>query len=442
MKNNQPNIVFYFSDQQRWDTLGCYGQKLPVTPQLDKLAKDGTLFENTFTCQPVCGPTRACLQCGEFATSTGVYVNGYALPRDRKMLADYLNDSGYETAYVGKWHLGSDPQHDNKCEPIPEEYRAGFRDYWMAADVLEFVSHGYNGHVFDIDNKQVDFIGYRADCINNYAIDYLHNHDKDKPFFLMISQIEPHHQNDHNRYEGPDGSKKRFADYEVPGDLAGAEGDWRENFPDYLGQCNSLDQNVGRMIDTLKEMNLWDNTIFIYTSDHGSHFRTRNREYKRACHDGCTHVPLIIHGGAFNGGKRITEMTSLIDLPATILDCVGAEIPERFKGNSLVPLVEGKADGWGDDVFIQISESQVGRAVRTHDYKYSVYAPDKSGKRDMNSDVYVEQYLYDLKADPNERNNLVSDPNYAEVRAEMKARLLSRMERAGEAVPVVLPAQV
>ncbi len=441
MKNNQPNIVFYFSDQQRWDTLGCYGQKLPVTPVLDKLAEDGTLFENTFTCQPVCGPTRACLQSGEFATSTGAFVNGIALPRDRKMLADYLNDSGYETAYVGKWHLASDSQHDYKREPIPLEYRGGYKDYWMAADVLEFVSHGYNGHVFDIDNKKVDFIGYRPDCINNYAIDYLHKHNPDKPFFLMISQIEPHHQNDQNRYEGPDGSKKRFCDYEAPGDLVGTDGDWRENYPDYLGQCNSLDQNVGRMIDTLKEMNLWDNTIFIYTSDHGSHFRTRNREYKRSCHDGCTHVPLIIHGGAFSGGRRISEMTSLIDLPATILDCIGAEIPEHFKGQSLIPLVQGKTNNWTDDVFIQISESQVGRAVRTHDYKYSVYAPDKNGKHDMNSEIYVEQFLYDLKADPHERNNLVADPNYEDVRSNMRARLLSRIEMAGEVVPIILPLQ-
>ncbi|MBR5743300.1 MAG: sulfatase-like hydrolase/transferase, partial [Clostridia bacterium] len=97
----RPNIVFYFSDQQRWDTLGCYGQKLPVTPRLDEIAREGVIFENAFTCQPVCGPARACLQSGKWATETGCFRNAVPLPTDIKTLADYLNEAGYDTAYVG-----------------------------------------------------------------------------------------------------------------------------------------------------------------------------------------------------------------------------------------------------------------------------------------------------------------------------------------------------
>ncbi len=434
------NIIFYFSDQQRWDTLGCYGQKLPVTPNLDVLAKEGTLFKNAFTCQPVCGPARACLQTGKYATQVGCYRNDIALPQDTKTLAEYFHENGYETAYVGKWHLASDGakgQH-YATVAVPEELRGGYRDYWMAADVLEFTSHGYNGFVFDKDNQKHEFIGYRADCINNYAIDYLHNRQSDKPFFLFISQIEPHHQNDHERFEGPDGSKARFKDYEVPGDLAGTGGNWRENYPDYLGQCHSLDENVGRLVDTLKELGLWEDTILFYTSDHGSHFCTRNGEYKRSCHDGCTHIPMLAVGGDFNGVGAVEDMVSLLDIPATLLDCAGIPIPADFQRGSLRRLVRGEAPDWPEAVFMQISESQVGRAIRTKDWKYSVRALE-NGWKCADAAVYYEDFLYDLTADPHEKNNLAADPQYAQVRAGLAERLIQEMQQAGERAPAILP---
>lgn len=436
----KPNIVFYFSDQQRWDTLGCYGQKLNVTPNLDKLAEQGTRFENAFTCQPVCGPARACLQTGKYATETGCYRNDIELPLDIKPLAEYFNESGYETAYVGKWHLASNEDKGllNAVKPVPEERRGGYKDYWMASDVLEFTSHGYNGYVFDGDNKKHEFIGYRPDCINNYAIDYLHNRKTDKPFFLFISQIDPHHQNDHDRYEGPDGSKEKFADYEVPGDLKGTQGNWRENYPDYLGQCNALDANVGRLVDTLKEMGEWDNTILIYTSDHGSHFRTRNSEYKRSCHDACTHIPMIICGPGFNTHRTVSELVSLLDIPATLLDCAGIDIPDTFQRRSIKRLVSGEDKDWPGVVFMQISESQVGRAIRTADWKYSVRA-DKDGWKEDSADTYYEDFLYDLNKDPDEKNNLVADPEYADKRAELAEILKQQMVIAHEKEPCILP---
>ncbi|MBO4407185.1 MAG: sulfatase-like hydrolase/transferase, partial [Clostridia bacterium] len=405
----RPNIVFYFSDQQRWDTLGCYGQKLPVTPRLDEIAREGVIFENAFTCQPVCGPARACLQSGKWATETGCFRNAVPLPTDIKTLADYLNEAGYDTAYVGKWHLASGdgegaPHYETKA--VPPERRGGWKDYWMASDVLEFTSHGYNGFVFDGEGNKREFVGYRADAINNFAIDYLHRRSSDRPFVLFISQIEPHHQNDHGVFEGPDGSKERFRDFEVPGDLVGTGGDWRENFPDYLGQCHALDENVGRLRDTLKEIGVWDDTVFFYASDHGSHFKTRNGEYKRSPHDGCAHVPLIVRGPGFTGGRRIPELVSLMDIPTTLLDIAGIEKPRDFAGDSLKKLAAGEAFPWREDVFMQISESEVGRAVRTKDFLYSVRA-DGDGWNDEFADVYYEEYLYDLRSDPYEKSNLV-----------------------------------
>lgn len=419
---DKPNIIFYFSDQQRWDTCGCYGQKLPVTPNLDIMAEEGTVFENAFTAQPVCGPMRACLQSGKYATQTGCYRNDIALPENCNTIAKILNNSGYDTAYIGKWHLASDSAHNLKTKPTPVERRGGYK-YWRASDVLEFTSHGYNGYVYDGDNNRLDFKGYRADCINDYAVEYIKNEPHDKPFFMFISQLEPHHQNDHLRFESPKGLKNKFKDYEVPGDLKDTVGDWRLQMPSYLACCNRVDYNLGKLIKSLKENNMYDNTVIIYTSDHGCHFRTRNLEYKRSCHDGSTHVPLVITGGAFNGKGRIKDLVSLMDLPSTVLDIAGAEIPEDFMGKSLVDLKGHKS------IFMEISESQIGRAVRTDKWKYSVSAPNADKAY---ADVYTESYLYDLENDPHEKNNLIKDSSLNDVKDNLKKLLLDYMAKTGE----------
>lgn len=315
----------------------------------------------------------------------------------------------------------------------------------MVADALEWTSHGYNGYLFDGDMKRHDFVGYRVDAINNYAIDFIHRHlekqkeeGTDQPFFLFVSQLDPHHQNDRGIYEGPDGSKKKFANYDVPGDLVGTQGDWRENYPDYLGACNSLDQNIGRLMDTLEAYGIADNTILIYTCDHGSHFKTRNSEYKRACHDGCLRLPMIAWGGPFQGGHVVEDLVSLIDVPPTLLDCAGIEVPEQYQGSSMIPLVKGEAENWPKSVYAQISEAQTARTVRTSRWKYCVKAPEFDIDQPY-SDVYVEDFLYDLDADPHERHNLVIDPAYAQVRAELKEILIGYMKKAQEPDAVILP---
>ncbi len=443
----QPNILFFFSDQQRWDTVGAYGQKLDVTPNLDRLAEEGVLFENAFTCQPVCGPARACLQTGKYATETGCFRNGIALPTGETTIAQRLSEIGYEVGYVGKWHLASTKglgkdDIDFREKPVPPERRGGYKDYWMASDVLEFTSHSYDGHMFNADMQKVEFPEgrYRADCVTDYALDFLRNRSVENPFFLFISYIEPHHQNDHNRYEGPRGSKERFADYDIPGDLLDTEGDWRENYPDYLGCCWSLDQNLGRLRDELERQGLLDDTIIIYTSDHGSHFRTRNSEYKRSCHDGCIRVPMVLHGPGFSGGKRIDRLVSLIDLPKTICAVSGVGEPQEMHGRNLSVLPENSKTEWNDEVFLQISESQVGRAIRNNRWKYSVRAPEKQGNKDMDSELYQEDFLYDLEADPHERNNLAADPAFSAERGRLRGRLLQRMEEAGEKRPRIIEA--
>jgi len=428
----KPNIIFYFSDQQRHDTMGCYGQKINVTPVLDDLAEKGTLFMNAFTCQPVCGPARAALQTGKYPTEVGCFTNNRMLPLSEKTIAKYFNDAGYDTAYVGKWHLASQgPDVNYETTAIPEAYRGGYKDYWMASDILEFTSRGYNGYVHDINNKKHEFIGYRADCINNYAIDFVRNHSGENPFFLFVSQVEPHHQNDRNCHQGPDGSKEKYKNFEVPEDLAGADGDWQLEYPDYLGCCNRLDYNVGRLIDTLKAKGIYEDTVIIYTSDHGSHFKTRNSEYKRSCHDSSIRIPMIVHGPGFMGGGKVESLVSLIDVPTTLLDVGGIKIPDDFKGKSLKSLAKNPNMPWRDSVMVQISESQIGRAIRTQKWKYSVRA-DGDGWLLPNSEIYYEDFLYDLENDPHERTNLVTCAAHAKTRAELERMLLENLQIANE----------
>ncbi|MDL2229926.1 sulfatase-like hydrolase/transferase [Treponema sp. OttesenSCG-928-L16] len=429
MADKRPNIVFMFSDQQRWDTLGCYGQRLPVSPNLDRLAAEGTKFEYAFTCQPVCGPARACLQTGKYATELDCFVNNMSLPPNHKTLAQYLNEAGYETACVGKWHLASDSEHSFKYDPVPQDRRGGFQ-YWMAADVLEFTSHGYNGYVYDGDNKKHEFIGFRTDCIQDFAMDFIRQRKSDAPFYLYIPHLEPHHQNDYSYVDGPVGSKKRFKDFQVPPDLVGTEGNWRENYPDYLGACNALDANVGKLIDTLKDFGYWENTVIIYSSDHATHFRTRNNEYKRSVHESSIRVPMIIYGPGFTGGNVRDDLVSLIDLPATILDIAGIPKPADFQGISLKKLVKNEVQA-PEAVFIQISENHIGRAIRTHKWAYSVRALGNAGEQ-KGSDVYYDHFLYDLENDYAEKNNLINKPEYAETLIKLRKILLEKMKEAHE----------
>lgn len=450
MEKSKPNIIFILTDQQRYDTCGCYGQEMNITPNLDILANEGIRFEYAFTNQPVCGPARSILQTGKYPTETGCYRNGIRLPISNQNIADYFSNNGYEVAYIGKWHLASTMNDriigmNYRTRPIPPVLRGGYKDYWLASDILEYTSHAYNGHLFDEKGEKREFSGYRVDSLTDFILEYLESRKKQKPLFLFISYLEPHHQNDHNAIEGPTGSREKFKDFEVPGDLQKTEGNWDEFYSDYLGCCNSIDMNLGRIIDKLKKLNMFNDSMIIFTSDHGCHFKTRNSEYKRSCHEASIRIPLVVKGASFNGGEVINELVSLIDLPPTLLKVAGIEIPRFMKGNILQKLLDNNNNNkkWPQEVFIQISESQVGRAIRTKNWKYSVTAPQRNEGWDgilySKSDIYEEEFLYDLENDKYEKNNLVGDPSFKDIRKELSGILKRKMEEAGEEIPIILP---
>ena len=376
---NKPNIIVFFTDQQRWDTSGLHGNPLSLMENFDHYAQEGTHLFNSFTCQPVCGPARASLQTGKYATKTGVFRNHITLNKNQKTLAQYLNKEGYETAYIGKWHLGS-------SDPVKKNERGGY-NYWLASNLLEFTSDSYDTIIYDKDNKKIKLPGYRIDAIVDAAIRYI-NQKRKKPFFLFISLIEPHHQNHTDDYPPPIGYREKYTGRWVPPDLQTLKGSAHQHLAGYFGMTKRIDEAYGRLIDSLLSLKLMDDSVLFFTSDHGNNFKTRNEEYKRSCHESSIRVPSSVIGNIFEQGGRIKNLVSILDIHATILDIAGIK-NFQSDGKSILPLVMKKNIKWIDEIFIQISESQVGRSLRTKKWKYCVNSPESDPWNEQGSNQYI-----------------------------------------------------
>jgi len=430
-------VVIVFTDQQRWDTLGVNGSPMGLTPNLDRLARQGARFLLPITNQPVCAPARACLLTGQYATTHGVWRNGLGLTGREQTLATCFGAAGYQTAYVGKWHLA--PRECGRG-PVPAEYRGGFADFWEAANVLEHVSQPYQTVLYDAAGDEVRPAGYRVDALTDRALHFLrHARREQDPFFLMISYLEPHHQNDIDRYVAPEGYAERYADPFVPPDLRPLPGNWQTQLPGYYGCIRSIDENLGRLVAALEELGLAENTLVAFTADHGCHFRTRNAEYKRSCHDSSLRIPLVLWGGELSRRQVVPEPVGLVDLAPTLLEAAGLPVPETMQGRSLLPLIRREPVEWPEEVFVQISEAGTGRALRSERWTYGVFAPGGEGRTGPRSERYLESYLYDNFADPAQHVNLLGRAAYREVAAGLRARLLERMRAAGEPLPEIVP---
>lgn len=432
MKNN---ILFFFTDQQRYDSTGMGHNPCGLTPNFDRMSIGGTYAERAFTPQPVCGPARAVLQTGKYATTTGNYRNGIVLSKEHKTMADYFNEAGYFTGYIGKWHLA-----DGK-NAVPKDQRGGYQ-WWLGANSLEHTSTSYHTLLYDNDNQPVELPGYRADALTDAAIRFLNERkNEEKPFFLFLSFLEPHFQNCYDDFPAPDVYKHMPPGY-MPPDLGALKGTAWEHLGGYYGMIKRLDEDLGRIQDALKSLGMSENTILVYSTDHGCHFKTRNKEYKRSCHESSIRIPLSFYGGPFTGGGKLREKVSLADVAPTLIDACGLKVPEDMQGHSIMPyILHKKQKPTENDIFIQISESQVGRAIRTDRWKYSIEALDKHPIQDSCSDEYTETFLYDLEHDPYELHNLIHSSAHESVCLVLAEKLKKKMAEAGERIPVIHPAE-
>ncbi|MGW7306274.1 sulfatase-like hydrolase/transferase [Streptomyces sp. NPDC054835] len=435
----RPSVVVVLTDQQRWDTTGAHGNPAGVTPEFDRLAREGTLVEQAVTPNPVCAPARAALQTGRYPTATGVFRNGLPLGAELPTLAGTFAEAGYVTGYIGKWHLSGE---DNPDGPVPPGRRGGY-EHWLASDRLEFTSDAYRTVVYDEEGEPVRLPGYRSDALIDAAIRFVADHHE-RPFLLFLSLLEPHHQNATDSYPAPVGYRERYEGRWLPPDLAAlspgaAQGGAHRHLGGYLGQIRRVDEGVGRLRDALRGLGIEDDTLIAWTADHGSHFRTRNGEYKRSAHEASVRVPFALTGPGFRGGGVIRHPVSTVDLMPTLLDAAGLKVPEGVQGRSLRPLVGGGSDPERPySVFVQISEDVIGRAVRTERWKYVVTAPPGPDPWwHPDADRYRESELYDLAADPYELENLAGLTSHRRVADGLRDSLAAWLREVEGADPVI-----
>jgi arylsulfatase A-like enzyme len=433
----QHNVIIIIADQFRWDALGAYGlSPMGLTPNLDAMARRGVLFRSAITNQPLCAPSRACLFTGQYPAKHRVWRNGLALSPDAVTIAKQFRQAGYTANYIGKWHLAP-ASGEGSIGPVPPKYRGGFLDLWEASNVLEHTSHPYEGDLYDGDGKPIHFSGvYRVDFMTERAVRFLRN--ARQPFLLVVSYLEPHFQNDMDRFVAPEGYAERYANSFVPEDLRPFPGDWFSSLPDYYGCIAKIDEAVGTILKALAEQAIEENTIVALLSDHACHFRTRNAEYKRSPHESSVHIPLVVQGPLFNRSLVVDELVSQVDVAPTLLDAAGVSIPASMQGKSAMPLLERKIGGWRNEIYIEITESMLGRALRTDRWKYAVAAPRRAqAGQASSSDGYMEYQMYDLFADPHELVNLAGRREYRGIALEMRERLKNRIAESGDVKPEI-----
>ncbi len=459
--DDRPNILFIMSDDHAYQAISAYGSNRNETPNIDRIAEGGVRFDRAFVTNSICGPARAVILTGKYSHLNGFARNGDTFDGTQQNVAKLLKASGYQTAVIGKWHLKSEP--------------TGF-DYWH---VLQGQGPYYNPAMKTPDGI-VEHTGYTTDIITDEALEWLKDErDGEKPFFLMYQHKAPHR----NWQPGPehfdmfDGEtipepETLFDDYSGRGraakeqtmsiakdlneadlkfspprylneaqleawhaaydpknaefEAANLEGDdlirwkYQRYVKDYLRCIDSVDQNVGRVLDYLEESGLAENTIVIYTSDQGWYLGEHGWFDKRWMYEESFRTPLLIRWpGHIEAGSTADAMVMNLDFAQTFLDIAGVQQPDDMQGRSIVPVLEGDVPSdWRDSVYYRYYEYPGAHSVKRH---YGVRT-DRYKLIHFYHDI-DEWELYDLEKDPDELTNVYNDPAYADVVPSMKAEL-------------------
>jgi arylsulfatase A-like enzyme len=481
----QPNILYIMSDDHAYQAVSAYGHALNETPNIDRIASEGVMFNQSFVTNSICAPCRAVLLTGKYSHINGHLDNGSTFDGSQQTFPKLLQQAGYQTAMVGKWHLKSEP--------------TGF-DYW---NVLPGQGAYYNPDMTENGEKK-KYEGYTTNIITDLALEWLKNkRDETKPFCMLLHHKAPH------RNWMPDTSKLMLYDdktFDLPSnfhdDYANMgtaakeqdmmigetmmwghdmkfrfdlEGDSTEKFywnqlnrmtpeqravwdayyeprnqalidaplegkeltewkfqryiKDYLRTISSVDDNVGRVLDYLDEAGLTENTIVVYTSDQGFYLGEHGWFDKRFIYEQSLRMPLVVrYPAGIQKGKAMNDMVMNLDFAPTFLDYAGVDIPEDIQGESFRDILEGNTpDEWREAVYYHYYEypgwHSVKRhyGIRTNRYKLAHFYYDID-----------EWELYDLQTDPDEMNNIINDPDNAVLVEELKVKLLELQEKYGD----------
>ncbi len=420
--NDRPNVVFLFADQMRAEAMGCMGNEQVVTPHLDRLASEGLLVTNCISASPVCTPYRGQLMTGRYGHATGVVHNDIQLPRSETTIADVMVDRGYQTGYIGKWHLAG-----HRKNPVAAADRRNWQ-FWAVRNC----SHAHFNPQYWLNDaaKPVEVDGWEPEVQTDLAVEFIRQRQAE-PFFLMVSYGPPH-----NPYKAP---QRHQAIY------TGKTLDPRPNDPkpnhaqmlNYYAMITSLDECVGRISDELKSRGLADNTIFVFTSDHGDMLGSQGHRLKQRPWEESINVPFIIRypKRIAAGGRRDTILSS-VDLMPTLTHMCGADVPSAVQGLDQTAVLFGEADETRDAAFLFNTHNGGGpgcdwRGIRTKSWVYAYHR-------------FGDWILYDLKNDPHQLNNLIDRPEYTMRRDELRSQLEAMRTDLGEALPLngVRPAPI
>lgn len=417
--SNLPNIVYILTDQWRASATGYAGDPNVKTPNLDRLAGTALNFRNAVSVCPVCTPHRAALMTGRFPTSTGMFLNDAHLPENEICMAEILGEAGYDTAYIGKWHLDG----HGRAVFIPRERRQGW-DYWKVAEC----DHDYNhSHYYTGDSTEKRFWkGYDAFAQTEDARQYLHDHaGAGKPFILFVAYGGPHFPH----HTAPEEYKKLYPPEgiklppNVPADMQAAA---KREAQGYYAHCSALDHCVGELIDTLEETGLMKNTILVFTSDHGEMLGSHDAKpkTKQVPWSESSLVPFLMKVPGIAGRTVETPITTPEILP-TLLGLSGVRIPSTVEGEDLSAIVRSGEDPDRAALYMNVAPFMAidlageYRAIRTTGYTY-VRALDGPW------------LLFDNKKDPWQMHNLVSNPEKSSLVQKIDLQLSERLKQIGD----------
>jgi len=427
-KAKRPNIVFVLTDDQRWDAMHCTGHAFAVTPNMDRLAREGAICRNAFVTTALCSPSRASFLTGKYVHTHGVTDNRTLFPTDKHAtFPQLLQKAGYETGYFGKWHMWK------------QDIRQPGFNRWVA-----LLGQGtYADPKLNIDGEWTENTGYVTDILTQHAVDFIKN-KREAPFCVYLA-----HKAVHAPFTPAVRHSKLYSDAVLP--LAPSSKDTMEGKPEFLRTKSPLakgkgfpvdresfhdrvrnyyrtlmavDDSIGRVMTALEEIGQLENTIVIFAGDNGFFHGEHGLGDKRWAYEEAMRIPFLVrYPKMIKPGSEINGAILNIDLAPTLLDIAGAPIPPDMQGRSFKPLLEDKRAARRDDFLYEyFVDSEYPnavpaiKAVRTERWKYITYP-----------EINDTPELYDLSNDPYEMHNLAADPRHAAVLKDMKERLAKHL---------------
>jgi arylsulfatase A-like enzyme len=457
----RPNILFIMTDDHAAHAMSCYGSKINKTPNLDRIAHGGMRFNNCFCTNALCEPSRATILTGTYNHINEVTTIGAHLDNTQENVAKILQRNGYQTAVVGKWHLGQGEAH----------WPTGF-DYW---NILQGQGPYFDPEMVN-NGEKVQYEGYTTDLVTDLSLDWLKGRDPDKPFFLMY-----HHKAPHRPWDPDDKHADMYEDIDIPtpatfdddyqnrAAAAGAaqmtvaehltERDLKHPVPeglspaeekhwkyqryikDYLRCVASVDDNVGRVLDYLDEEGLTEDTIVVYTSDQGFFLGDHGWYDKRFMYEESLRMPFIIRYPKSIRPESVNDdIITNVDFAPTFLHYAGIDLPSEFQGTSFDTLLEGSTpEDWQQSMYyrywMHLAHHHVYAhyGVRTKRHKLIYYYADALGQPGAIDETKPPEWeLFDLDKDPNELNNVYHDPAYADIAQELRTELRRLQEKIND----------